>query len=704
MAYVPTGNPFPSAPALSAIMRAEFQRIKTAIDAITLPPTPPPDSVGKTLVVNQFSNAYELTDGALVLTGDFSLIGAHTLTISAGYDVTLTAPYVDGQIALTRDIYVENIAALEALPENQRPGLVCVLGYYAAGDGGGGDFRWDVNSATSANGGTVIAPSSLPTGRYKRVYPGNLIYARWFGATGNVGDNQTAAINNAIAVINTDGGELRFEYGYYSYNSLNAVTKSGAVVSGIGPNSTFMVHMDTSGNGWTMSGSFQAMRNITFNPFVWKTTGYELDITGAYRTIVDNCLFQYHNDGIKITRVATPTIRGCTFLYSHGTANIDFRASTLADAAFGLVLEDLVFNNPAPYTPEGAYRAFGTSTPFTAGEYTYSNNWIWQCTSSGTTAGAGVLTVDSSNSTNWLTISVAHGGAEFRALARVNQTHVRHGSYAYSIEGKGVRFLAGGISLYMDNDVGIAGSVPYWNVWDNLESDHAFFAGISAVAGSGITLGSNCWIGATLNGPGISTATSFLGPLYVIGVRIASSAHSGISFLAGSNLVVADCVFSDNGNQIVGSFNDISIGAGISHFKIHDNTFGSEGSVALNTVGYGCFIAVGASDYYSVHDNTGFGVINSTIFDGGTGTNARVVDNIGYNPVTTSELVVGASPFTYTTGHAPETIIVNGGTVDPIIIDGLTIFEATDKAFTLPANKSMTVTYTVIPAIFKIPH
>lgn len=69
---------------------------------------------------------------------------------------------------------VNSIADLTALNAGAAPCLT-VLGYYAPGDGGGGEFYWNASSTEPDNGGTVIVPASNPaSGRWKRLVEGPL--------------------------------------------------------------------------------------------------------------------------------------------------------------------------------------------------------------------------------------------------------------------------------------------------------------------------------------------------------------------------------------------------------------------------------------------------------------------------------------------------------------------------------------------------
>lgn len=75
---------------------------------------------------------------------------------------------------------------------------VNVLGYYAPGDGGGGEFYWDSSSTEADNQGTIIQVTGLTTGRWKRCIPGNKLNVLWFGAKNDYSSSSTT--NNAPAI------------------------------------------------------------------------------------------------------------------------------------------------------------------------------------------------------------------------------------------------------------------------------------------------------------------------------------------------------------------------------------------------------------------------------------------------------------------------------------------------------------------------
>lgn len=132
--------------------------------------------------------------------------------------------------------------------------VVIARGSKRPGDGGGGLFYWDAASAEAHNQGTVIRPQNLPTGRWKRIYSGPLD-VRWFGAQGNGVDNDTAAINAAIAACcrtyvdgNPDlggpGGTVYLPRGEYMVTDVLVLPRNrffSFALVGDGPRATFLV-------------------------------------------------------------------------------------------------------------------------------------------------------------------------------------------------------------------------------------------------------------------------------------------------------------------------------------------------------------------------------------------------------------------------------------------------------------------------------
>lgn len=106
---------------------------------------------------------------------------------------------------------------IATLKLNSNMGRVDVLGYYTKGDGGGGTFYWDSTSTEADNGGTIIQATGVTTGRWKRVFSGN-VNVKWFGAKGDGITDDYTSIQNAINSFTTEG-ILEFTRATYKVNS-----------------------------------------------------------------------------------------------------------------------------------------------------------------------------------------------------------------------------------------------------------------------------------------------------------------------------------------------------------------------------------------------------------------------------------------------------------------------------------------------------
>jgi hypothetical protein len=122
------------------------------------------------------------------------------------------------------------IAALVGARSN-RAKTVEVANFAAAGDNGGGTFRWNATSTALHDGGVVIQPgfgtaAALTTGRWERQYSGAISTA-WFGAGRGIDAADTAgiqaAINLAATLTSTKSLEIRIPFpvagsGFYGIN------------------------------------------------------------------------------------------------------------------------------------------------------------------------------------------------------------------------------------------------------------------------------------------------------------------------------------------------------------------------------------------------------------------------------------------------------------------------------------------------------
>lgn len=130
--------------------------------------------------------------------------------------------------------------------------LASCTGYWARGDNGGGQYWWDSASTATHDGGLVIAPTGVATGRWKRIFDGD-VNVRWFGAKGDGSTDDTAAFLAAIAT----GYGVFVPDGTYITTGVLTMTSGGQMMygSGCGGGGTIV----KASTGWTVSATDSAL-------------------------------------------------------------------------------------------------------------------------------------------------------------------------------------------------------------------------------------------------------------------------------------------------------------------------------------------------------------------------------------------------------------------------------------------------------------
>lgn len=166
-----------------------------------------------------------------VVNGATSLPNRASLTFSKGIQAVDDAGGNATVISLVNDSRSGLVTALSSPGTYDGQKIVCD-GYYARGDGGGGQFVWDSASTATAVAGMVIGTG---TGRWIRIYSG-AANVRWFGAKGDAVTNDGAAIQSAMSTL-PSGATLYFPPGTYLSNG--AITRVSSI-SVVGDRATLL--------------------------------------------------------------------------------------------------------------------------------------------------------------------------------------------------------------------------------------------------------------------------------------------------------------------------------------------------------------------------------------------------------------------------------------------------------------------------------
>lgn len=263
---------------------------------------------------------------------------------------------------------------------------VTVLGYYTAGDGGGGIFYWD--GAGTANGGTVFPAPISSGGVWKRLYSGP-VNARWFGAKGDGATNDFAAINTAQQF-----GDVFLPKGKYLMKGPLTLTTtivgegigaSTLLFSGLSADQSAITARDAAYNrlslqnlsieaySWDpLTGALgygvEAMRTIYMkNVYVGKFKKSNLFLhhviagpnsyNGPYYSLIENCYFHHSGEhGICVGTGANSFQLVNVVAAFNGAPSFGIAPSALGEFD-GLFISKFGDGNPGgmypPFTPEG---------------------------------------------------------------------------------------------------------------------------------------------------------------------------------------------------------------------------------------------------------------------------------------------------------------------------------------------------------------
>ena len=238
------------------------------------------------------------------------------------------------------------------------------------------------------------------------------------------------------------------------------------------------------------------------------------------------------------------------------------------------------------------------------------------------------------------------------------------------------------------------------------DSAHQIFGGSAVPSASFFATGNiyntriaNCWFGLASTKSGCTLETTGAGIIDGITFTGCEFTDNGENGLLASGANVKNWIVT-GGHSSGNAASGIRAGSATTLFNITGHIAGPVANRGANNIGIS--VDVGASNGYVIADNIVLNNTTSSISDGGTGVAARVVNNEGYNGVANASAVtVGASPFTYTAGHTPETIYIQGGTGLNVSLDAVTIFTTTDVTVQLLPNESTTIGYSTVPTVVK---
>ena len=130
----------------------------------------------------------------------------------------------------------DSVAKLKLTAGEYNGQIAYLKGYYAVGDGGGGEVYWDATSTETPDNGMIFQVTGVTTGRWKRPDKG-FIDVQWYGIQASV-DNQ-AKIQAALDYAATNVLSLYFSAGTYTIAS-GMTTSANILIFGAGVRETII--------------------------------------------------------------------------------------------------------------------------------------------------------------------------------------------------------------------------------------------------------------------------------------------------------------------------------------------------------------------------------------------------------------------------------------------------------------------------------
>lgn len=463
-----------------------------------------------------------------------------------------------------------------------------------------------------------------------------------FGAVGNGSFDDTTAINNAIAAANASPTVIYFPPGTYKVTgALTNITGNGVSIQGAGERVSVIAQASATSNTFVFRGQFNYICDIMFRPSVFQTDGYSVVFgPSCFGGGADNVFVEYANAGFNVVSSTSVEFNNIELRYLTGAFGILYSGSAI-EAASKLVLRDVIGDNPWPNGSPLFSQIKGNlanSTAYALWDVVISNGWIWQCTTAGTSAASASLTVPSTSATNWTTTSVVSGTAAFRALSRTNLAWVVQDSYANSLTVEHIAVINGAYGFRMTDSAAIGSSYPFWAYCFDMECDHNYFAGVDLVGGLGYNA-TQGWYGSIWSGNIINIGSSYKGEVILANCRILGGAQHGVLINGGTDYKIINSFVVANSQSSSGTFNGITVAAGVQRFSIIANSLGQTVNHSVGQ-GYGLVIVSGCSDYV-VQSNLTTGNVSGGILEGIPTTAATFTATQSGNTLTVSALSSG---------------------------------------------------------------
>ena len=311
-------------------------------------------------------------------------LGAYRQILKDASDVTIWDTTIPDMLASVADaiavftasatVTVQTIAALKVLDKTQVKNAT-VQGYYARGDGGGGNYYLDIaDTTTPSNGGTVIVATD--GGRWKLATT-TLMDVRQWGAKGDGATDDTTILQTAIA----PGAGIRISTGTYLVTAPLVIDYTTNTPAGV--TTSFLGYISKRygvlGDSWANS------------ILVANGTDFALKCLGSY-PVTQNFS---GNDSVENLTITNPvrnlpntTNSGSSGILVKTKAYTDIKKYTAKNLKLGLQLDSVLTSKLEDILIEGCYQGIITNN---SNAVSGPNSMIWSRVKVGNATSNGIV-------------------------------------------------------------------------------------------------------------------------------------------------------------------------------------------------------------------------------------------------------------------------------------------------------------------------
>jgi len=203
------------------------------------------------------------------------------------------------------------------------------------------------------------------------------------------------------------------------------------------------------------------------------------------------------------------------------------------------------------------------------------------------------------------------------------------------------------------------------------------------------------------NGSGIVFGSGFDNTAYLLAPDARGNEFHGILIQGTGAVEIVAPRIGGNSEASSGTYHGITIAADVNNFSVIGGKVGGDINLSgTGGQGRGISIANGTSDDYRIIGVDLQGNVSAGLVDGGSGTTKAIESNLGFNNASAVAQTVGASPWTYTNvSGAKVSLTITGGTVSSVTVSGDQVAAATNTQVIVPVGGSAVITYSGLPVV-----